>query len=175
MIRTALSITLIAIFLAGCTMAPWYTRPAPPIPTDWPSGEAYKKDASGTPVPVASKLPWQEFINDERLQKVITMALDNNRDLRIATLNVDRARAIYGIQRAELFPTLDALGAGVKQRVSADLSDTGSSKITERYSADLGILSWEIDLFGRIRSLKDKALEEYLATEYVQQGEHSFL
>ena len=170
MIRTALSITLIAIFLAGCTMAPWYTRPAPPIPTDWPSGEAYKKDISGTPVPVASKLPWQEFINDERLQKVITMALDNNRDLRIATLNVDRARAIYGIQRAELFPTLDALGAGVKQRVSADLSDTGSSKITERYSADLGILSWEIDLFGRIRSLKDKALEEYLATEYVQRG-----
>jgi len=170
MIRTALSITLIAIFLAGCTMAPWYTRPAPPIPTDWPSGEAYKKDASGTPVPVASKLPWQEFINDERLQKVITMALDNNRDLRIATLNVDRARAIYGIQRAELFPTLDALGAGVKQRVSADLSDTGSSKITERYSADLSILSWEIDLFGRIRSLKDKALEEYLATEYVQRG-----
>ena len=68
------------------------------------------------------------------------------------------------------FLTLDALGAGVKQRVSADLSDTGSSKITERYSADLGILSWEIDLFGRIRSLKDKALEEYLATEYVQRG-----
>jgi multidrug efflux system outer membrane protein len=170
MIRHALSITLITICLTGCTMAPWYTRPAPPIPTDWPSGEAYKKDASGTPVPVASKLPWQEFINDERLQKVITMALNNNRDLRIATLNVDRARAIYGIQRSELFPALDAVGAGFKQRVSADLSDTGSSKITERYSADLGILSWEIDLFGRIRSLSDKALEEYLATEYVQQG-----
>jgi multidrug efflux system outer membrane protein len=115
-------------------------------------------------------LTWQEFISDEHLQKVITLALDNNRDLRIATLNVERAKALYGIQRAELFPTLDALGAGLKQRVSADLSDTGNSKITERYSADLGVLSWEIDLFGRIRSLKDKALEEYLATEYVQRG-----
>jgi multidrug efflux system outer membrane protein len=98
------------------------------------------------------------------------MALNNNRDLRIATLNVERAKALYGIQRAELFPALDAAGAGAKQRVSADLSDTGSSKITERYSADLGVLSWEIDLFGRIRSLQDKALEEYLATEYVQRG-----
>jgi len=170
MIRTAMTITLIAICLAGCTMAPWYTRPAPPIPTDWPSGEAYKKDVSFTPAPIAPELTWQEFISDEHLQKVITLALDNNRDLRIATLNVERAKALYGIQRAELFPTLDALGAGVKQRVSADLSDTGNSKITERYSADLGVLSWEIDLFGRIRSLKDKALEEYLATEYVQRG-----
>lgn len=151
-------------------MAPLYTRPVPPIPTDWPSGEAYKKAISNTPAPVASKLPWQEFVNDERLQKVITMALDNNRDLRIATLNVDRARALYGIQRSELFPALDAVGAGAKQRVSTDLSGAGNSKITERYSADLGVLSWEIDLFGRIRSLTDRALEEYLATEYVQRG-----
>ena len=98
------------------------------------------------------------------------MALNNNRDLRIAALNVEKAKAIYGIQRAELFPDLDAVGVGGKQRVSADLSDTKSAKITERYSADLGILSWEIDLFGRIRSLTDKALEEYLATEYVRQG-----
>jgi multidrug efflux system outer membrane protein len=113
---------------------------------------------------------WQEFFSDERLQKVIAIALDNNRDLRIAALNVEKAKALYGIQRAELFPTLDAVGVGGKQRVSADLSDTKSAKITERYSADLGVLSWEIDLFGRIQSLKDKALEEYLATEYVRQG-----
>lgn len=169
MIRTALSIILITISLAGCTMAPWYTRPAPPIPTEWPSGEAYKKDVSDKPA-ISSELTWQDFVSDEPLQKVIAMALNNNRDLRIATLNVERAKALYGIQRAELFPALDAAGAGAKQRVSADLSDTGSSKITERYSADLGVLSWEIDLFGRIRSLQDKALEEYLATEYVQRG-----
>jgi multidrug efflux system outer membrane protein len=151
-------------------MAPWYTRPAPPIPTDWPSGEAYKKDISDTPAPSALELMWQKFFSDERLQKVIAMALDNNRDLRIAALNVEKAKALYGIQRAELFPKLDAVGVGGKQRVSADLSDTKSAKITERYSADLGVLSWEIDLFGRIRSLKNKALEEYLATEYVRQG-----
>jgi multidrug efflux system outer membrane protein len=170
MIRNVLSITLITICLTGCTMAPWYTRPAPPIPTDWPSGEAYKKDISDTPAPSALELMWQKFFSDERLQKVIAMALDNNRDLRIAALNVEKAKALYGIQRAELFPKLDAVGVGGKQRVSADLSDTKSAKITERYSADLGVLSWEIDLFGRIRSLKNKALEEYLATEYVRQG-----
>lgn len=170
MIRTTLSITLIAICLAGCTMAPTYTRPTPPIPEGWPGGEAYKKDISDTPAPSAPELMWQEFFSDERLQKVIAMALDNNRDLRIAALNVEKAKALYGIQRAELFPTLDAVGVGGKQLVSADLSDTKSARITERYSADLGVLSWEIDLFGRIRSLKDRALEEYLATEYVRQG-----
>lgn len=170
MIQRALSITLITLLLTGCTMAPRYSRPAPPIPADWPSGQAYNKDMSETHAPVATDLAWQEFFSDERLRKVITMALNNNRDLRIATLNVERVGALYGIQRAELFPTLDSAGAGIKQRVSADLSDKKNSKITERYSVDLGVLSWEIDLFGRIRSLKGKALEEYLATEYVQRA-----
>jgi outer membrane protein, multidrug efflux system len=170
MIRTMLSITLIMICLVACTMAPNYTRPTPPIPAGWPSGEAYKKATSDTTAPVTSDLTWQEFFTDERLQKVIEKALNNNRDLRIAALNVERARAVYGIQRAELLPTLNAVGAVAKQRISEDLSDTRNPKITEKYSADLGVLSWEIDLFGRIQSLKDKALEEYLATEYVQRG-----
>jgi outer membrane protein, multidrug efflux system len=170
MIRNALSIILIILFLVGCTMAPTYTRPTPPIPSDWPSGAAYKKMETSTSTSSAPELKWQEFFTDERLQKVIAMALRNNRDFRIAALNVERARAVYGIQRAELFPTLNAVGASAKQRISEDLSDTRNPKITEKYSADLGILSWEIDLFGRIQSLKDKALEEYLATEYVQRG-----
>jgi len=170
MIRTPLSIILMILFLGGCTMAPTYTRPTPPIPSDWPSGAAYKKMETSASATIAPELKWQEFFTDERLQKVIAMALDNNRDFRIAALNVERARAVYGIQRSELFPTVDAVGSGNRQRVSADLTDRGSSKITERYSVDLGVLSWEIDLFGRIRSLKDKALEEYLATEYVRRG-----
>ena len=170
MIRNALSIILGILFLAGCTMAPAYIRPTPPIPNEWPSGVAYKEIKADTGAPSASELRWQEFFTDERLQKVIAMALDNNRDFRIAALNVERAQALYGIRRAELFPTVNAVGIGSRQRVSADLSDTGSAKFTDRYSVDLGVLSWEIDLFGRIRSLKDKALEEYLATEYVRRG-----
>jgi multidrug efflux system outer membrane protein len=170
MIRNALLISLTILFMTGCTMAPTYTRPTPPIPEVWPSGAAYREVKPESGAQSALELKWQEFITDERLQKVIVMALNNNRDLRVAALNVERAEAVYGIRRAELFPTIDAVGVGGRNRVSADLSDTKSSKINERYSVDLGLLSWEVDLFGRIRSLKDKALEEYLATEYVLRG-----
>jgi multidrug efflux system outer membrane protein len=163
-------VIIVIISLAGCTMIPTYTRPTPPVPESWPSGAAYKEDKTGTGGPKPQELRWQEFFTDDRVQKVITMALQNNRDLRIAALNVERAQAVYGIRRAELFPTFDAVGVGGRQRVSADTSDTGSAKFNDRYSVDLGILSWELDLFGRLRSLKDKALEEYLATGYVQRG-----
>jgi multidrug efflux system outer membrane protein len=98
------------------------------------------------------------------------MALDNNRDLRLAALNVERTRALYGIQRAELFPSVNAAGAGGKQRLSADLIGSGDSRTREQYSIDLGIASWEIDFFGSIRSLKDQALEEYLATEQARRS-----
>jgi efflux transporter, outer membrane factor (OMF) lipoprotein, NodT family len=93
------------------------------------------------------------------------MALNNNRDLRLAALNVERARSLYGVQRAELFPAVNAAGGGGKQRRSSDLIASGDSRTIEQYSVNLGIASWEIDFFGRIRSLKDRALEEYLATE----------
>jgi len=70
--------------------------------------------------PPATEISWQEFFRDERLQRIIATALNNNRDLRIAALNVERARGLYGVQRAELYPTLDAVGSGIKQRVPAD-------------------------------------------------------
>ena len=155
----------IVLFLGGCTLAPKYTQPKAPIPAEWPQGAAYK----GAPtVPGAATVPalkWREFFTDEQLQKIIETALNNNRDLRLAALNVERARALYGIQRAELFPAVNAVGAGSKQRVPADLSMTGESTTIEQYGVNLGIASWEIDFFGRIRSLKDRALQEYLATE----------
>jgi multidrug efflux system outer membrane protein len=163
MMRNAFSIILTFIFVTGCTLAPKYQRPEAPVPSAWPSGPAYKE---GLPsVPTASDLKWEEFFTDERLKKIITMALNNNRDLRLAALNVERARAFYGIQRAELLPAVDVVGRGSKERVPADLSETRERMTRERYSVDLGILSWEIDFFGRIRSLTDRALEEYLATE----------
>ena len=151
-------------------MAPTYTRPTSPVPTEWPKGEAYKEDKAAPGASKVTESNWQEYFTDGRLQKVITMALENNRDLRIAALNVERARAVYGIQRAELFPTLNAVGTMSRERVPADISTTGKTHISDYYGVDLGILSWEIDFFGRIRSLKDKALEQYLATEHARRG-----
>jgi multidrug efflux system outer membrane protein len=115
-------------------------------------------------------LKWQQFFTDENLQKIIAMALQNNRDLRLAALNVERARAIYGIQRAELFPAVNAVGSASKQRSSADLTQPGQPRSTERYEVNLGVAAWEIDFFGRIRSLKDEALEAYLATEQARRS-----
>ncbi len=161
---------IIAVVLDGCTLAPEYTRPEAPVPAEWPTGAAYQETAMPRRAPDSQELRWQEFFTDEKLQQVIETALNNNRDLRLAALNVERARALYGIQRAELLPTLNAVGSGVKERVPADLSTTRERMTVEQYSVDLGIISWEIDFFGRIRSLKDRALEEYLATEQARRS-----
>ncbi len=154
---------VIFFFIDGCTLAPKYQRPAAPVPNQWPTGAAYTETMSGSIK--APDLAWQDFITDQRLQKVIEMSLDNNRDLRVAALNVDRARALYGIQRSELLPTVDAVGSMSKGRTPADLTTNGVETTYEQYSVNLGILSWEIDFFGRIRSLKDQAFEQYLATD----------
>ncbi len=151
--------------LAGCTMAPKYTQPAAPIPDEWPQGPAYKDTQAVPEAPEVRELSRQAFFADKQLQEIIEMALDNNRDLRLASLNVERARALYGIQRAELFPVVNATGAGGKQRYSSDLISPGDPRTVEQYSAGLGIAAWEIDFFGRIRSLKDQALEAYLSTD----------
>jgi multidrug efflux system outer membrane protein len=155
----------IALGLGSCTLAPKYTRPDAPVPVDWPKGTAYQETRTATGAPTASGMKWQEFFTDEKLQKIISMALKNNRDLRLAALNVEKARALYGIQRAELLPTVNAVGSMSRQRVPADLSTSGKTTVVEQYGVNLGIISWEIDFFGRIRSLKDRMLEEYLATE----------
>jgi multidrug efflux system outer membrane protein len=155
----------IAIVIGGCTMAPKYTRPEASVPPDWPTGAAYKGTRVMSGIATPAEIQWREFFGDEHLQQIIDMALNNNRDLRLAALNVERVRALYGIQRAKVFPSVNAVGSGSKQRVPADLSITGNRMTSERYDVNLGITSWEIDFFGRIRSLKDRALEEYLATE----------
>jgi len=170
MIGKKIFITLTALSLTACSMAPTYTRPTSPVPAEWPKGAAYKEDKASPGAAKVTASNWQEYFTDGRLQKVITMALQNNRDLRIAALNVERARAVYGIQRAEFFPTLNAVGVMNRERVPADISTTGKTHISDYYGVDLGILSWEIDFFGRIQSLKDKALEQYLATEHAQRG-----
>jgi outer membrane protein, multidrug efflux system len=102
-------------------MAPKYTRPDAPVPAQWPAGAAYKETKSAASVPAAAELPWPEFFTDERLQKIIGIALDNNRDLRVAALNVEQARALYGISRASLLPSVNAVGTMSKQLIPADL------------------------------------------------------
>jgi len=159
-----------AIVPAGCTLAPKYTRPNAPVPAEWPTGAAYQDTRTPKNAPEAPDLRWQEFFSDEKLQRLIETALKNNRDLRLAALNVERARAMYGIQRGELLPAVNAVASGSKQWVPADLSATGKRQIVEQYSVDLGVFSWEPDFFGRIRSLKARALEEYLATEQARRS-----
>ena len=161
---------VVITLLTACSLAPKYTRPAAPVPADWPKGAAYQETVTATVAPAPSELNWQEFFPDEKLQKVITMALKNNRDLRLAALNVERAQALYGIQRAELLPAVNAVGGMSRQRVPADLSSSGKAITVEQYGVNFGISSWEIDFFGRIRSLKDRALEEYLATDQARRS-----
>jgi len=123
------------VCLGGCTMIPKYTRPAAPIPAGWPSGPAYQDSRSPQGAPLAADLQWRDFFTDERLQRIIDNALQNNRDLRVAALNVERARALYRIQRAELLPTVDATGRTTKDRVPADISGTEVAPTVEQYSA----------------------------------------
>jgi len=158
------------VFSGSCTLAPEYQRPEAPVPDAWPTGAAYRniENLPGAAAPM--EIPWRQYFTDKHLQRVIETALNNNRDFKIAAFNVQRARAIYGIQRAELYPTVDAAASGSKQRVPADLSAGGKATTREQYDANLGIAAWEIDFFGRIRSLKDRALEEYLATEQARRS-----
>jgi multidrug efflux system outer membrane protein len=150
--------------LSGCSLAPKYIRPKAPVPAEWPQGEAYKEFQSQA-VQEVKGIPWQEFVTDPALRKIITKALENNRDLRLAALNVERAQAMYGIQRASLLPSVNGSGGMAKERRSVDLIGADASRTIEQYSLNLGIAAWEIDFFGRVRSLSDQALEEYFATE----------
>ncbi len=161
---------LLAAALGGCAPIPEYTRPESPVPAKWPSGPAYENAVDALRTPGAAEVHWREFLVDERLRQVMDLALANNRDLRTAALNVERARALYGVQRAELLPAINANARGGRERVPFDLSRSGSGNTSGIYSVNLGVSSWEIDFFGRIRSLEAAALEQYLATEQARRG-----
>lgn len=167
-----IAVTIIMGFslLSGCTLAPKYARPDAPVPDQWPAGEAYGQgqDANGEPKP--GEIGWRQFFTDPKLLKIIDAALANNRDLRVAALNVERVRALYDIQRAELYPVVNAGGSGVRQRASADFTAPGQSRISKMYEVNLGAIAWEIDFFGRVRSLAGEALEEFLATQQARHG-----
>lgn len=169
-VRHTFKVTFLFLALTGCsTMAPKYEQPVPPVPTVWPSGTAYKEVMATAEKPAAD-IPWQEFFVDPQLQKLITLALENNRDLRVAVLNIERSRARYQIQRADLLPKVDANATATYQRIAEDFSGTGVPMNIHQYNVGLGVSSYELDLFGRVRSLKDQALEQYLATEQARRS-----
>jgi len=156
-----LSLALAVLALGGCTMIPKYRRPEAPVPAALPAGPAA---TGGSPAaPAAPEPAWREFFTDPGLRGVIELALADNRDLRIAALNVEKMQAVYRIQRSSLYPSVAAAGGADNSRIPRQMSSTGSAYTVEQYSV-LGTASWELDLFGRLRSLKAKALNQYLAT-----------
>lgn len=160
----------IVIILNGCTLMPKYARPQAPVPDVWPTGPAYKAAASGTNGPAAADMPWRNFFTDTQLQKIIGLALTNNRDLRVAALTIEKTRAAYRIQRSNLLPTINVVGYGTKQQVFANIATFEESVQLEYYTVNVGFSSYELDFFGRIRSLKARALEQYLATEQARRS-----
>ena len=147
--------------LSACSMAPKYQQPTLITAPAFPSGAAM--DQAGAVA--AANLGWQEYFADPRLRRLIALALENNQDMRVAVLNVEAVRAQYAIARADRLPSLAATGAGSKARVAEDLSTIGRSYIAESYTVGLGVSSFELDLFGRVKSLSDEALNTYLAQE----------
>jgi len=171
-LTTAFCIPLGAFLcLNGCsTMTPKYVQPAAPVTAVWPSGPAYKAEVAKQSQKQLADIPWRDYFIDEQLRKLIALSLENNRDLRVAALNIERSRAQYQIQRSDLFPKVDATAAGAFQRISEDLSGAGRAVTADQYSVGLGVSSYELDLFGRVRSLKDQALEQYLSTEQARRS-----
>ncbi|MDD3954433.1 MAG: efflux transporter outer membrane subunit [Lentisphaeria bacterium] len=166
--RTIIISLLTLLWFSGCTMIPNYQRPEAPMPEKFPEGAA--AEAVSEVGAAAAELPWREFIQDVELRQLIELSLANNRDLRLAALNVEQVRALYKIQREEMYPSLYASGSGSRQSASRHLLNAGQERITETYRADLSLLSWEIDFFGRLRSLTEKAMQEYFATEQARRG-----
>ena len=156
---------LLLVFSGCASMAPKYARPEAPVPSEWPSGPAYKVGMVKTGERSAEDTAWKDFFINEQLRKLIALSLENNRDLRIAALNIERSQALYQIQRADLFPTVNVSGSAVEARTPGVLSGTGQAITTHQYSVNLAFSAYEIDFFGRIRSLKDQALEQYFATD----------
>ncbi len=163
MSKSLVSIAVAAAILSGCSLIPDYKQPAAPVPAQYPQGQAYSPTQAASMA--AAEQGWQQFFHDQALQQLIQESLVNNRDLKVAILNVQAYQAQYRIQRADLFPAVSANATGTRARTPADLSATGKVAVGGEYTANLGISSYELDLWGRVRSLSQQALETYLSSE----------
>lgn len=164
--RPSAALPAALLALAGCSLAPPYERGAAPVPPAWPTGEAYAPAGADRAGPEQAAVVGagprdlfrRDLFRDEGLRALVALALENNRDLRRAAANIERARAQYRIQRAQLFPQVDA-GADVTRRAAGDGPATTSA------SADLSVTAYEIDLFGRLRAQGEAARQAWLASE----------
>ncbi|WP_332856344.1 efflux transporter outer membrane subunit [Duganella sp. S19_KUP01_CR8] len=168
---------LAAAVLSACSLAPVYQRPAAPIAGSYAMDTAGAAAKTGFATVLAGPgqkdavdTGWREYFSDPRLQQLIAAALENNRDLRTAALRIEEARAQYDIQSADRRPNLNANAAVTKAKTPAFLSPSGQTSIGKRYDAGLAISAFELDFFGRVKSLNDAALAAYLATEEARQA-----
>jgi multidrug efflux system outer membrane protein len=164
-VRSSIAATLAALALAGCTLEPHYARPQADIPTRWPTGAAYPTP-SAAPAPALPALSYRDVFKDQRLQGLIDEALAHNQNLRATLANVEIARAQYRLQRSDLLPQLNASASASQSHARSTVGGStpvGEARTTRDYNADLNA-SFEVDLFGRLRSLTHAAFDEYLAT-----------
>lgn len=165
MIKQLTLTVLAASVLSGCSMAPKFLRPEAPVAADYPTPSAVAANQSR-----ATETGWRTFFPDARLQSLISTALVNNRDLRVAVLRIEEARAQYNIQSADLLPNFNGTATGA--RAPGSLTSSGNSTMSSNYQVGLSLASFELDFFGRVRSLNDAALAQYLATEEARQAAH---
>lgn len=172
LLTAAVAVSSALALLSGCaSLAPDYQRPSANVAAAWPNAAAsVSAPASSAATRSAAEIGWREFFTDAKLRQVIEAALAHNQDLRVAALNVEVAQQQYGVQRSELFPSVEAGLSQTAQRVPVTTSTTGQAYIGRQYSATLGFAAYEIDLFGRLRSLRDQALEQYFATAEAQRS-----
>lgn len=161
----AIGLTLLAAAaLSACSFIPKYERPEAPVASQFPGPQP----AAAADAKTGADIAWREFIGDARLRELIALALKNNRDLRVATLNIEQVRAQYQIRRADQFPTIGLAATGNRQ-------PDGNGGITSVYSVGLALSSWEIDFFGRLGALKEAALAQYLASEEARRAAQTSL
>ncbi len=165
-LRGVVSLCVLVGVLAvtGCSLAPRHETPPLPVASAYPADTGSQPGATSDG-PIAPEIAWRDYFADPHLQALIAQALENSRDLRSAVLRVEEVRAAYGIQRAEQFPTIAVGIDGSRVRTPADLSPTGRAQISNQYQVGAGLATWELDFWGRVRNLKDAALETYLATD----------
>ena len=164
-VRATAASALALLALAGCSsLAPDYARPALPVPATL-NGTNGTNGPEGTALaPETGPMGWQDFLQDPRLLELVALALQNNRDLRVAVLAIEKARAQYGVEQSNRFPAVGATAAGNRTRTADDLNTSGRSPTSSQYSAQLGFSSYEIDFFGRVKNLNEAALQEFLRT-----------
>ena len=163
--KPAISAAAVSLALSACAMIPKYEQPAVAVP------DAFQHDTAQSGI-VAASLGWQDYFADPRLHRLIEIAIERNTDLRGAALNAEAVRAQYMISRAALLPGINASGTGQRGRVAADLSGTGSSYVSSAYNVGLGVTSYELDLFGKVRSTNQAALQSYFASVASRDATH---